>query len=154
MDGIIEIFLPEKVDLGKLGFRAPYFSWGGINYEQGPPEFKFGDNFLVKVNNHSDFYGKKGWPDEYKKLQMKCLEISGNGPDIYMRTLYGLAIEDSEYNFRGLLDVLLANQDRWIFIFSHQFDGYVQVSKGGVDDCLSKFSEISGKIEKGFMIYK
>jgi hypothetical protein len=80
------------------------------------------------------------------------LEILGDGLDIYVGSLYGLTEEEPGFSLKNLITILLQGKTHWIFIYSHQYDGYQSVVHSGIEE-VTNHLEGAIKRSEGIMLY-
>lgn len=151
MDGQLLIIMPKE-NYTKFDFKVPVFEWGGEKYEQGPPEYKFGKNFLLRVVVDENI-GKilSVVPVEYQEVHWIVIEVLGDGLDLFIDEQYrNIKKEEENYRLKDLLNVLLIHAKKWMIIFSYQYDGFKKVNNGTIQGALHS---IAFEFVGGFLIY-
>lgn len=153
MDLAFEILLPVESDLDLLQFKAPVFEWDGVVYPQGPPEAKFGEHFRLVMSPIPDFVLRE-LPTAYRKLDLQCIAIWGEGVDLYRSYLMGFVEEEPVPSLSDLITTLIYNRDYWVVNFEPEFDGVAVSQAGTIEDVMAGI-DYSLKVDKrGFLFWK
>jgi hypothetical protein len=158
MEGDFDLLIPIDFDLKSLGFRIPFFEWQGINYPQGPLEWRPSSEFYLKVVENYDFeYVTKALPIEYKNLKWQAITII-NGLSLYISSLFEFPDNEEEdifeeSKFISVIQDIVRTQENWIVVFSRDSDGFKKVVKGTVEDIFVEIEVEAKQGGEGFLIY-
>jgi hypothetical protein len=154
MDGSLTFLLPIGSDLSPFNFEIPFFEWDGVKYPQGMAECSFGTNFKLQFADSKYFsYIEKHIPPHLRNMRWYFIEVLGNGPDLFISSLYGFREEEIGYTFQDLIQILLQKKEKWMLVFSHQYDGFTKVIKSTKEEIIGRIEyalKISGE---GFMLH-
>jgi len=153
MDLAFEILLPVESDLDLLQFKEPEFEWDGIVYPQGPPETTFGEHFRLVISPIPDFVLRR-LPTAYRKLDLQCIAVSGEGLDLYQSYLRGFVEEEPVPSLSDLITTLIGNRDHWVVNFDPEYDGVAVSEAGTIADVMAGIDYSLKVGKRGFLFWK
>ena len=154
MDALLQIIVPEIIEIEGLKLIQPVYEWDGVDYPQGPKIVSWGNislSFDEKENYISEFL-----PLNYLDENWIWLKLSDKTLDEYENQVND---ENENYNEKTLetfLRHLLKNNDKWVISFLLHYDQIDNVYQLNTKDCINKLKNNLNRniLKEGFIAYK
>jgi hypothetical protein len=152
MDALLQIMLPEIVNVDGLNENRIMFFWGGEEHLQEPITYKWG-MFVELVPSQLTSYVLDLLPVELNIKNWKIFDVQGEGLDMLYDEVEGCPVDWINSRLDDLLELLLHKSGEWILLFEPHYDTIDNIYQHTVEECIAKLKEslAKGPYQEGFI---